>query len=338
LRPATLPERDGDLPSSAKVLGGGLRTALRWKSQFMTFRRSLLAVAALALGTVSLAGCGSSGSTSSSSKPTIIIGSAAFEEQQIVANMYGDVLAHAGYPVKVEQPLGTRAVVVPALQHNQISLEPDYAASLLGYLHGGTPQAAGSQITTAIAADNAALSSSGVTVLGASKALDTNVFVVTRATASKDHLTTISSLAPYASSMTLGGPPECPTFAGCQPGLIKVYGLNFASFKSLDEAGPLSVAALKNGEVQVVELFSSDGNVLSNNFVALIDNKHLEGADYIVPVIRTSVATQAVTAALNNLDAKLTTAAISQLNIQVNVDKKQPAAVAQAWLKSQNLI
>jgi osmoprotectant transport system substrate-binding protein len=303
----------------------------------MFFRRSLLGAAALAVATVSLAGC-SSGNSASSSKPTIIIGSTNFEEQEIVANMYGDVLSNAGYPVKVEPALGTRSVVVPALQHNQITLEPDYAASLLGYLNGGTPQPAGGQITTAIAADNAALSSSGVTVLAASKALDTNVFAVTKATASKDHLTTISSLAPYASSMTLGGPPECPTFAGCQPGLISVYGLHFAGFKSLDEAGPLSVAALKNGEVQVVELFSSDGNVESNNFVALTDNKHLEGADYIVPVIRKSAASAAVVTALANLDAKLTTDAISTLNLQVTADKKQPAAVAQAWLKSQGLI
>jgi osmoprotectant transport system substrate-binding protein len=302
----------------------------------MLFRRSLFGAVALVVATVSLTACGSS--SPSASKPTITIGSTNFEEQEIVANMYGDVLSHAGYPVKVEPALGTRAVVVPALQHGQIDLEPDYAASLLGFLHGGTPQPAGSQIGTAIAADNAALASSHVTVLSASKALDTNVFAVTRATASKDHLTTISSLGPDASSMTLGGPPECPTFAGCEPGLIKVYGLHFAGFRSLDEAGPLSVAALKNGEVQVVELFSSDGNVVSNNFVALTDNKHLEGADYIVPVIRTSVATAAVRTALDNLDAKLTTDAISKLNLQVTADKKQPAAVAEAWLKSQHLI
>lgn len=74
----------------------------------------------------------------------------------------------------------------------------------------------------------------------------------------------------------MGGPPECPTFAGCEPRLKKAYGLTFARFESLDEAGPLSVAALKNGEVQVVELFSSDGNVVSNNFVALTDNKHFD--------------------------------------------------------------
>ena len=302
----------------------------------MSLRRSILLTAALASTATGIVAFG--GVAAASSKPTITIGSTNFEEQEIVANMYGDVLAHAGYPVKVEPALGTRAIVVPAIEHNQIDLEPDYAASLLGYLHGGTPQAAGDQITTAIAADNKKLSSSGVTVLPASKALDTNVFAVTKSTASKDHLTTLSSLKPYASKLTLGGPPECPTFAGCEPGLKSVYGLNFAGFKSTDEAGPLSVAALKNNQVQVVELFSSDGNVVNNNFVALTDNKHLEGADYIVPVIRTSVATPAVKAALAKLNAKLTTTAISKLNVQVTADKQQPADVAKTWLKSQGLI
>ncbi len=78
-----------------------------------------------------------------------------------MANLYGDVLSHAGYTVKVEPALGTRAVVVPAIEHGQIDLEPDYAASLLGYLHGGNPQPAGDQIATAIAADKTALSSFG---------------------------------------------------------------------------------------------------------------------------------------------------------------------------------
>ena len=307
----------------------------------MLLRRSLTTLATVVATATVLAGCSSSTNSSAGTtvaKPTIKIGATNFEEQEIVANLYGDVLQHAGYPVKVEPALGTRAVVVPAIEHGQIDLEPDYAASLLGYLHGGKPQPAGTQITTAIAADKAALSSFGVTVLPASQALDTNVFAVTKATASQDHLTTISSLAPYASKMTLGGPPECPTFAGCEPGLKSVYGLNFAGFKSLDEAGPLSVAALKNGEVQVVELFSSDGNVESNDFVALTDDKHLEGADYIVPVIRKSVNTPAVAAALSSLNQKLTTDAISQLNLDVTADKQQPAAVAQTWLKSEGLI
>ncbi len=300
----------------------------------MHVKRSLLIGVAVALAAVFVAPAAAFASSGSGSKPKIVIGSTNFEEQAIVSNIWADVLRKAGYSVTVEPSLGTRAIVVPAIEKGQINLEPDYAASLLGFLHGGNPQPAGDNIATAIPADQKLLAKDGVTVLPASKALDTNVFAVTQNTAKKDHLTTLSSLKPVASKLTLGGPSECPTFAGCEPGLKKVYGLNFSGFKSLDEAGPLSVAALKNGEVQVVELFSSDGNVVSNHFVALTDNKHLEGADYIVPVIRKSVDTSGVSSVLNGIDNKLTTDAISKLNLQVTGQQKQPAQVAQSWVKS----
>jgi osmoprotectant transport system substrate-binding protein len=301
----------------------------------MRFRRSLLlgALAAVAAA-VCVPSAAFASVKASGTKPTIIIGSTNFEEQAIVSNIWSDVLTKAGYQVTVEPALGTRAIVVPALEKGQINLEPDYAASLLDFLNNGKTPAAGDNIATAIPADDKALASFGVTVLPASKALDTNVFAVTKATAKKYHLTTISSLKPYAKKLTLGGPSECPSNAGCELGLKKVYGLTFAGFKGLDEAGPLSVAALKNGEVQVVELFSSDGNVVSNNFVALTDNKHLEGADYIVPVIRKSVDTPGVAKILNSIDAKLTTDAISKLNLDVTAKQEQAPAVAKAWVTS----
>ena len=302
----------------------------------MRFKRSLASGVLAAIAATLVIPTLSAGASvsSSASKPTIIIGSTNFEEQAIVSNIWADVLEKAGYQVTVEPSLGTRDIVVPAIEKGQIDLEPDYAASLLGYLENGKILPAAGLISTAVPADQKALASFGVTVLPATKALDTNVFVVTKATASKDHLTTVSSLKPYASNLTLGGPPECPTFALCEPGLKKVYGLTFAGFKSLDEGGPLSVAALKNGEVQVVELDSSSGVVATNNFVALTDNKHLEGADYIVPVIRKSVDTAGVAKALDTIDAKLTTAAITKLNLDVNNQQEQPAAVAQAWVTS----
>lgn len=274
---------------------------------------------------------------SAATKPTITIGSTNFEEQTIVANMYGDVLQHAGYSVKVEPSLGTRSVVVPALEKGQIDLEPDYAGSLVDYLNNGKTSPAATKLSTADKFLKSHLSKYGVTVLPASKALDTDVFAVTQATAKKYHLTTLSSLKPYAHKLILGGPSECRTFFGCLPGLEKVYGLHFAGFKALDEAGPLSVAALKNGEVQVVELFSSNGAVLENHFVALKDNKHLEGATYIIPVIRKSVDTTGVAKALDKLSSKLTTAQIEKLNLEVTTKKESPATVASAWLKSKGL-
>lgn len=299
-------------------------------------RAMRLLLSGLVVATAALLGLPAA-TASAASTPTIIIGSTNFEEQAIVSNLYGDVLTHAGFTVKVEPSLGTRAVVVPALEHGQLDIEPDYAASLLTFLNGGKVEAAGGNIAKAVPADKALLKQFGATVLNPAPAVDTNVFVVTKATAKKYHLTTISSLKPYAKKLVLGGPPECPTNTLCQPGLKSVYGLHFASFKSLDEAGPLSVAALKNGEVQVVELFSSDGNVVSNNFVALTDNKHLEGADQIIPVIRTSVDTPAVAKALNAMSAKLTTAQISKLNLLVTAQKEDPATVAATWLHQQGL-
>jgi osmoprotectant transport system substrate-binding protein len=296
-----------------------------------------LLLAGLAVTTTLLIGIPAALSSAATSTPTIIIGSTNFEEQAIVSNLYGDVLSHAGYSVTVEPALGTRAVVVPALEQGQLDLEPDYAASLLAFLNGGVAEAAGSNIKLAVPADKKFLAKFGATVLNPAPAIDTNVFVVTKATAKKYNLTTISSLKAVASKLVLGGPPECPQNALCEPGLKKVYGLHFKSFKSLDEAGPLSVAALKNGEVQVVELFSSDGNVVSNNFVALTDNKHLEGADQIIPVIRNSVDTPGVAKVLNALSAKLTTVQISKLNLLVTAEKENPVTVAARWLQQQGL-
>src|SRR3984957_13436870 len=99
-------------------------------------RTTRLLLAGLAVTSTLLFGVAAATASTASSTPTIVIGSTNFEEQAIVSNLYGDVLAHAGYSVKVEPALGTRAVVVPALEQGQLDLEPDYAASLLAFLNG----------------------------------------------------------------------------------------------------------------------------------------------------------------------------------------------------------
>ncbi len=269
--------------------------------------------------------------------PTIVIGSTNFTEQFIVANLYGDVLQHAGYKVQVRPDLGDRQAVVPALEAGALDLEPDYAGTLLLYLNENAGKKA-NQITSAVKGLKTLLAKHGVTVLDPAPAIDTNVFAVTKATAQKYHLTTLSSLKPVASQLVLGGPPECPTNATCELGLEKVYGLHFKAFESTDEAGPISVAALKDGTVQVVEFFSSDGNIVRNHFVQLTDDKHLQAADQLIPVIRKSFDVPGVATALNALSSKLTTTALSNLNIKVDVQHESAAAVARAWLTQKGLI
>jgi len=302
---------------------------------------SKLRLAALAVGlAIGVSACSStpSANSGSSSGTVITIGSTNFPEQVIVANLYADVLQHAGYRTNVRADLGTRQAVVPALEAGQLDLEPDYAGSLLNFLNSNATPTAATQLSTAIPAIKTILAGKGATVLNAAPALDTNVFAVTKDTASKYHLSKISDLQPVASQLVMGGPQECPQNYGCLVGLQQVYGLHFKSFQALDEAGPITVSALKNGNVQVAELFSSDGNILENGFVQLTDDKHLEAADFVIPVIRTSVNTSGVASALNAVSAKLTTDQLSTLNLQVSVSHEDPATVAKKWAQKEGLI
>jgi osmoprotectant transport system substrate-binding protein len=299
----------------------------------MRFKRLLLGVVALAsAAVVALPGVSSAASV----PQPIVIGAVNFPEDVIVAYLYSFALQHAGFQTQVRADLGTRAVVEPALANGQLDIEPDYAGTLLLFLNSKDTKAA-NVIGSTISDLKKLLKPHGATVLNPAPAIDSNVFVVTKATASKYHLSTVSSLKKVASQFILGGPPECPQRPTCLLGLEHVYGLHFASFKGLDEAGPISVAALKDGQVQVVELFSSDGNVVQNNFVALTDNKHLQPADHLIPVIRTSVDSAKVAAALNKVSAKLTTDQLSKLNIEVNDNNESPSTVAQQWLQAEGL-
>ncbi|HTV11644.1 MAG TPA: ABC transporter substrate-binding protein [Acidimicrobiales bacterium] len=306
-------------------------------------RRTLVALSTLTLlGAVSGAVPAAASSVSRASTahlqqagslPTIVIGSENFPEEEILGNLYNDVLRHAGFKTQLRSDLGGRPIVDKALADKALDLFPDYAGSLLVYLEPkDTAQA--TQLSTDIPALEHALKAQSATVLNAAPAIDTNAFAVTKATAAQYKLTDLSSLASAAPKLTFGAPAECPTYYYCLPGLEKVYGVHFKAFVPIGESGPEAAAYLKNNRVQVAEFDSSDGTILENNFVDLTDNKHLEPADNIIPVIRTAFDTPAVASALNGLSAKLTTNDLSKLNIDVNEDHEDPGAAAAQWLKS----
>jgi osmoprotectant transport system substrate-binding protein len=140
-----------------------------------------------------------------------------------------------------------------------------------------------------------------------------------------------------ASQLTLGGPGECQTNAYCIPGLQKTYGITFKSFKTLDADGPLTYQALTHGQIDVGEVFSTDAQVVANNLVVLTDDKHLQAADAITPVLATPKATPGVTKVVNNVSAALTTSILLGLNKSVGVDHQDPQVVADNWLKSKGL-
>lgn len=150
---------------------------------------------------------------------------------------------------------------------------------------------------------------------------------------------TSPSGATLASTLVLGGPPECPQRPFCAVGLQKTYGLTFKDFKPLDAGGPITVTAVKNGTVDVGLLFTSDPSIAANSFVLLKDDKGLQLADNLVPVLRQAVldATPGVADLLNGWTAKIDQATLTDLNKQVSVDQKDPKAVVKAWLAANGL-
>jgi osmoprotectant transport system substrate-binding protein len=281
--------------------------------------------------------CAGKTKTPAASKPTITVGSANFAESITLADIYAQALEAKGYKVVQKENVGAREIYAPALESGTLSLVPDYLNSMLEFLKG----TGSADVQTDVTAIQPLLAAKGLTALDPAPAQDKNEFAVTKATADKYHLTKISDLASVASKLVLGGPPECPTRPLCEKGLEDKYGLHFKSFKALDVGGPLTVAALKNGKIDVGLLFTTDVSFLVYGFVRLDDDKGLQGADNVVPILRQDIVTaygDALKTLINSISAKLTTDEVLQLNKAVLVDKKDSKDVAHAWLVKEGFL
>jgi len=239
----------------------------------------------------------------------------------------------AGYPVERSFNLGSREVVNPALKSGEIDLLVEYTGTLLTF-EGGTATTDSQETWDSLAA---VYSDTDLTVANYTPAQDKNGIVVTAAFAADNGVAKTSDLAAMNGTLVFGGPPECPQREFCLIGLTDadVYGLDFAEFKPLDVGGPLTVAALEGGEIDVALLFSSDGVIAAKGFVLLEDDLNLQPADNLVPVLRREIVDaygQALVDLLDSVSAELTTAELSELNKRFNLDAEDADVLAKGWL------
>jgi osmoprotectant transport system substrate-binding protein len=200
---------------------------------------------------------------------TIKIGAANFSENQTLAELYKIVLTAAGYSAST-QTIGNRELYEPALEQGQIQVVPEYAATMAEFLNGkvngaSASPAASSDLTATVTALKSLGDKKGLTFGDASKAADENAFAVTKATADKYSLKTLSDFASKCSGQAsvLGGPAECSQRPFCQPGLKSKYDITFGQFKTLDSGGNLTKTALTGGQITMGLVFSSDAALAS---------------------------------------------------------------------------
>jgi osmoprotectant transport system substrate-binding protein len=264
---------------------------------------------------------------------TIVVGSANFPESALLAEIYAGALSARGVTVQKRLNIGSRETYIPALKDGSIDLIPEYTGVLDQYFNKN----AKATDSNAVYAELKAAVPATMTILNKSAAQDKDAVVVTKGTATKLGLKSIGDLQPYAKDLTLGGPPEWKTRPTGVPGLKKFYNLDFKDFRPLDAGGPLSVQALKNGQVDAVNLFTTDPSIADNGFVILGDPKNLFAAQNVVPLIAKSKVTPTISASLNAISAKLDTATLGELVKEVVVDKKDPAVVAKEFLAKNGL-
>ncbi|TKJ31968.1 glycine betaine ABC transporter substrate-binding protein [Blastococcus sp. CCUG 61487] len=192
---------------------------------------------------------------------SIAIGGGNFSEPTILANIYADVLEAAGFDASV-QATGNRELYLPALQRGEIQVHPEYLSTVTEFLEGDDEnQVASNDVQATYEALQPLAEEAGLVFGEPAEAADQNAFAVTQAFADELGVSTLSELADACGdgSLVLGGPGECPTRPFCQPGLEDTYGLEFASFQEYDAGGPLTKAALQQGEISLGLVFSSDG-------------------------------------------------------------------------------
>jgi osmoprotectant transport system substrate-binding protein len=305
-------------------------------------RHSLMSVATVMVMCTVAAGCTDS-DTDGQPRPTtggdelIVVGvSGAFAENQIVAEMYAQVLERAGYTVQRQLDLRSRETSQNALEAGAIDVKPEYLSSLLLFLDPNAEASADPLDVARKAAE--LLRSEGLTLLTPSAAQDTNQFVANAEAAQRFDLTTMSSLAPVAGQLTFGGSPECPQRPFCLPGLHEVYGVLFDDFTPLDAGGPLTVDALKRDAVQIGLLFSTDPRIEQNGFVPLVDDRHLQNAENITPVIRSENLNDEVRNVLDAVSARLSSEEMTALVGRVVIDGQSVDTVATDFLNENDLL
>jgi osmoprotectant transport system substrate-binding protein len=287
----------------------------------------LVAVALLA------AGCGNplAGGGEGGSNGDIIIGASDVGESLLLAQIYAGVLKNAGASnVTVRPPVGSREVVVKALQDKSLSVVPDYSGNLLRYFDKDTqatkPEDVYAQLKQKVPA--------GFEVLEQAPAEDKDLLVVGKQLADSG-VKTFSDLGKRCGELVFGGPGQWSS--RWKDKIKTLYGCEFKEIRTTDTGGPVTVAALKSGDVQVADLFSTSSTIAANGFVPLTDDKNMFPAQNIVPLVAKGTLSAQEAAALNRVSAALTTDQLTRLNVEFTEEKRNPLDIAEDFLARNNL-
>jgi osmoprotectant transport system substrate-binding protein len=287
-------------------------------------------------------GGGSSGASSSSEqpgegKPAVTIGTKDFTEEFVLGNLYAQALEAKGYQVNLKENIGSTEIIDKSLTSGEIDGYPEYTGVSLSVVAKNDILAESPEQTQQLVKEF--YEGRGQVVSEATPFQDTDAIATTKEFASENGLTTVEDLKKL-DSFTIGARPEFKSRFNGLKGMEQVYGIKNAKFKQL--ALGLQYPSLDKGDVDSANVFSTDAQLASGKYTVLEDPKGVFGFQNVYFVINKdkyeALGGQEFMDVINEVNALLTEEAMTSMNAAVDLDKKKPADVAQAFLEANNLL
>ncbi|MFD6415580.1 ABC transporter substrate-binding protein [Streptomyces sp. NPDC060194] len=275
-------------------------------------------------------------------KGALVVGSAGFTEAKVMASLYEQLLDDAGYDASVKS-VENRELYEPALEKGEIDVVPEYAATLAEFLNlkkdAKAEPVASSDVDATVAALTKLAEPLGLKVLPAGEAVDQNAFAVSKGYAEKNKLKTLSDLGASDLRVKIAAGDECEVRPFCAPGLKSKYGIDVTGIDPKGVGTPQAKQSVKDGANQLVLTTTTDATLDSFDLVLLEDDKKLQNADNLLPVVNAKDAgDQEIADALAKLTEVLTTDDLTELNRKVDAERAKPEDVAGEYLKSKGLL
>ena len=303
-------------------------------------KRTMITMATIAASTLALAACGSAESvggnasteSSENGQTTLVVGSQDYYSNEIIAEAYAQALEGAGFAVDRQMRIGQREVYMPEIEAGSIDVFPEYTGNLLQYLDQNASARTSQEVYDALAT---ALPM-GLRALDQSPATDQDSYVVTSTFAAEHSVTSIGDLA-GAGPLVLGGNSELETRPYGPMGLAQTYGVTVSFTPIEDSGGPLTIKALKDGDIQLANIYSSDPALAEGTLTVLTDPKGLFLASHVVPLASSRVNDDAA-AVINRVSGALTSTDLVEMNRASTKDQKSASQIAHDWLISEGLL